>query len=132
MNIRGYEDRDLKRVQQIHRKQDLGYDFPAIADRTFFIRIVGEHEGRVVQAAFAHITAEIYFMLDPEAGTPQERHLWFLSMQEVGRELARQPGGLDDLHAFLPPQLEKAFAKRLMVHGWKKALWPCYWAELGD
>jgi hypothetical protein len=132
VKIRAYDDRDLKQVQQIHRAQNLGYDFPPINDPTFFIRIVGEHEGKIVQAAFAHITAEIYFMLDPETGTPQERHLWFLSMQEVGRELASNPGGLDDLHAFLPPQMEKSFARRLMVHGWKKALWPAYFCELGD
>lgn len=132
MIIRGYEPKDLAEVQAIHRAQNLGYDFPPINDPTFFIRVVGEHEGKIVQAAFAHLTAEIYFMLDPEIGTPQERHLWFLSMQEVGRELAWKPGGLDQLHCWLPPQMEKAFAKRLMKHGWRKALWPCYWAELGD
>lgn len=132
MIIRAYETKDGPAVREMHRAQGLGYEFPKLDDPTFFIRLVGEHEEKIVQAAFAHLTAEIYFMLRRDVGTPLERHLWFLEMQEVGRELARKPGGLDDLHAFLPPQLERAFAKRLMAHGWKKALWPAYFVEVNQ
>lgn len=132
MIIRAYESKDLAEVKAIHEAQRLGYDFPNIDAPTFMLRLVGEHEGKIVQAAFAHLTAEIYFMLRHDVGSPQERHLWFLSMQEVGRELAWKPGGLDDLHAFLPPQMERAFGKRLMIHGWKKALWPAYFVEVNQ
>jgi hypothetical protein len=130
LKIRPYESSDLPAVRAIFDAQQLGYSFPDLEKPTYFIRLVGERDGRVVQAAFAHLTAEIYFLLDRTHGTPQERHLDFMDMQEVGRELAWKPGGLDDLHAFLPPQLERAFGKRLMAHGWKKALWAPYFAEL--
>ena len=130
MHIRAYRPEDLAAVKAIFDAQELGYKFPDLEKPTYFIRLVGEEDGRVVQAAFAHLTAEIYFLLDRTHGTPQQRHLDFMAMQEVGRELAWKPGGLDDLHAFLPPQLERAFGKRLMAHGWKKALWPPYFTEL--
>ncbi len=130
MRIRAYESSDLTAVRAIFDAQQLGYEMPDLEKPTFFIRLVGEEGGKVVQAAFAHLTAEIYFLQDRTHATPQERHLNFIAMQDVGRELAWKPGGVDDLHAFLPPQLERAFGKRLMAHGWKKALWPCYFAEL--
>ena len=132
MNIRLYEPKDRAAVEAIHARQNLGYDFPDLERPTWMIRLVGEQDDKIVQAAFAHLTAEIFFMIDKGNGTPQERHLGFLQMQEVGRELAYKPGGLDDLHAFLPPQIERQFAKRMMRHGWKKALWPCYWADVTE
>ncbi len=130
MKIRAYETADLPAVKAIFDAQQLGYDFPDLDQPTFFIRLVGEQDGRVVQAAFAHLTAEIYFLIDRTVGTPQERHLNFMAMQEVGRAMAWKPGGLDDLHCWLPPQLEKSFAKRLQIHGWRKSQWPCYVTQL--
>jgi hypothetical protein len=129
MLIRRYEPKDLPAVKAIFDAQQLGYEFPDLDKPTFFICIVGEQDGRVVQAAFAHLTAEIYFLQDRTAGTPQERHINFMAMQDVGAELA-WTGGLDDLHAFLPPQLERAFGKRLMAHGWKKSMWPAFFRPL--
>jgi hypothetical protein len=129
VNIRAFEKGDLEAVKKMY-DPSLGYEFPDLENPLFFIKIVGEQDGQIVQGAFAHLTAEIYFLLRKDVSTPQQRHLWFLEMQEVGRELARKPGGLDDLHAFLPPQLERAFAKRLMVHGWKRSLWPAYFVEV--
>jgi hypothetical protein len=130
MLIRHYQPSDLEAVKRIHAQQKLGYELPDLEKPTFFIRLVGEKDGKIVQAALAHLTAEVYFLIDHTEGTPQERHLDFLNMQDVGRELAYKPGGLDQLHAFLPPQLERAFGKRLMAHGWKKALWPCFFTDL--
>ena len=61
------------------------------------LKLVGEDDGKVVQAAFAHLTAEIYFLIDAKWKTPQERLLAFLAMQDVGKALAYKPGGLEDL-----------------------------------
>ena len=130
MNIRLYEPKDRAAVEAIHARQGFAYDFPDLEKPTWMIRLVGEDEGQIVQAAFAHLTAEIFFMIDPAKGTPQERHFGFLQMQDVGRELAYKPGGLDDLHAFLPPPIERKFARRLVRHGWRKALWPAYWCDV--
>lgn len=126
MIIRPYEAEDLAAVEEIHKAQRLGYDFPELEHPSYFIRLVGEKDGQIVEAAFAHLTAEIHFMVRTDVATAQERHFWFLEVQEVVCQLSWNPGGLIDLHAFLPPQLERAFAKRLMAHGWKRPLWPCY------
>lgn len=130
MNIRAFKPQDLEACKEIHAKQGFQYKFPDLANPLFFIKVVGEDEGKVVQAAFAHVTAEIYFLQDREWKTPQERLLSFLAMEDVGRSLAWKPGGLEDLHAFLPPQLERPFGKRLVAHGWRKVQWPCFVSEV--
>ena len=130
MKIRAYKPEDLEACKELHAKQGFDYKFPDLANPLFFIKAVGEEDGKVVQAAFAHLTAEIYFLLDPKWKTPQERLLAFLAMQDVGKALAYKPGGLEDLHAFVPPQIEKHFGKRLAAHGWQKVSWPCFVTEV--
>ena len=130
MEIRAYKPADLEACKTLHAKQGFSYDFPNLEGPLYFIKLVGEQDGQIVQAAFAHVEAQIYFLVDPTWGTPQQRHLAFLAMQDVGSELAYKPGGLDALQAFLPPSIEKSFGKRLTAHGWKKAPWPCYFREL--
>lgn len=127
MIIRQYTDKDLDACREIHAKQGFQYDFPNLQSPLYFIKLVGEQDGKVVQAAFAKVTAEIYFMQNGEWATPQERMVSLLALQDVGRELAYKPGGLEELLAFLPPPIEKRFGKRLMAHGWKKAPWQAYY-----
>lgn len=138
--IRDFEPKDLEATKRIHAAQGFAYEFPKLTVRDpdggrrenplYFIKLVDEREGQIVQAAFAHLTAEIYFLLDPKWSTPQERHLAFLEMMDVGRQKAWHPGGLEDLHAFLPPQVERSFGKRLLAHGWNKAPWSPYFTEV--
>ncbi len=130
MKLRAYQPGDLEACKALHAQQGFAYPFPNLDSPLFMIKLVGEADGRVVQAAFAHLTAEIYFLQDPKWRTPQERLLAFLCMQEVGKSLAYKPGGLEDLHAFVPPQIEKPFGKRLSAHGWQKVSWPCFVTEV--
>lgn len=130
MQIRAYDKKDLEACKQLHAKQGFDYKMPDLESPLYFIKLVGEQNGEIVQAAFAKVTAEIYFMQDHQWATPQERLVSFLAMQDVGRELAYKPGGLEELIAFLPPPIEKRFGKRLMAHGWKKAPWQPYYSEV--
>jgi hypothetical protein len=92
-------------------------------DPLYFLKIVGEENARIVNAGIAHLTAEIFFLADPQAGTPQERYHNFVMLEDFGCKLAYVQGGLSDLHLWCPPPIEKAFGRRLMRLGWRKPLW---------
>ncbi len=107
------------------------YELPNLDDPLFFIKLVGEQDGRIVNAGIAHLTAEIYFLADTKAGTPRQRYSNFLAMHEAGCEVAYRQGGLSDLHCWIPPEVAKPFGRRLLKLGWKKPLWTSFAKELG-
>jgi hypothetical protein len=117
LTIRPYSEQDLSRIQAIHRRQGLAYELPDLDDPIFFSKTVLEHEGEVIMAVAARMTAEVYLLVDPEAGTPAERWVRFQKLHRaVETDVLRH--GLDDAHCWLPPELSKSFAKRLARLGW--------------
>src|SRR5271165_3905701 len=71
----------------------------------------------IVGAALLRLTAEAYLLLDPKAGSPRERWEWLLGLHGVTeREAVRL--GLEDVHAWLPPEIAAKFGKRLTRLGW--------------
>ena len=71
----------------------------------------------ILGAALLRLTAEAYLLLDPRAGTPRQRWQWLLALHEVARRDAWQRG-LEDVHAWLPPQIAHKFGKRITQLGW--------------
>lgn len=131
MQIRFYRPDDLAQLEALHRAQGFEYEMPNLQDPLYFIKLVGEENGRIVNAGIAHLTAEIYFLADMKSGTPQQRYDSFLTMHESFCEVAYRQGGLSDIHAWLPPEIAKPFGRRLMKLGWKRPLWASYAKELG-
>ncbi len=131
VQIRPYRQEDLPELERIHKAQGFNYAFPDLENQSYFIKLVGvDDDGKIVAGAIAHLTAEIFFLLDPKDGTPEERFKRFEQIEAEGRRVAWYPGGLDDVYAMLPPPIEKRFGKRLMSLGWVKNLWKCYSREL--
>jgi hypothetical protein len=131
MTIRFYRPDDLAQLEQLHRAQGFEYEMPDLSDPLYFIKLVGEQDGKIVNAGIAHLTAEIYFLADPNAGTPRQRFDNFLTMHEAGCEAAYRTGGLSDLHAWLPPEVARPFGRRLRKLGWRRPLWTSFVKELG-
>jgi len=73
----------------------------------------------IVGAAFLRLTAEAYLLLDPHAGTPQQRWRWLLALHAAAERDAWQRG-LADVHAWLPPQIAQRFGKRITQLGWRR------------
>jgi hypothetical protein len=73
----------------------------------------------VVGAAFLRLTAEAYLLLDPHAGTPQQRWQWLLALHTAAERDAWQRG-LEDVHAWLPPPIASRFGKRIAQLGWRR------------
>jgi hypothetical protein len=81
--------------------------------------------GRVTMAVLLRLTAETYLLHDPAAGTPRLRWQRFLALHEAARNSAADRG-LDDVQAFLPPRVSRAFGRRLARLGWTHDPWPCF------
>jgi hypothetical protein len=126
MLIREYTDADLSALRRMHAAQAFGYAFPDLANPLFLTRLVLEDEsGTPVMAALLRLTCEAYLLHDPAAGSPRERWQRLLAMHAAVRADARARG-LEDVHAFLPPRVERAFGRRLARLGWVKDPWPSF------
>jgi hypothetical protein len=82
-------------------------------------------QGRISMAVLLRLTAEAYLLHDPAAGTPSLRWQRFLALHEAARNSVGARG-LDDVQAFLPPRVARAFGRRLARLGWRQDPWPCF------
>jgi hypothetical protein len=80
---------------------------------------------RIAMAVLLRLTAEAYLLHDPAAGTPRQRWQRFLALHEAAQRSAAARG-LDDVQAFLPPRVARAFGRRLACLGWTQDPWPCF------
>jgi hypothetical protein len=118
MLVREYREGDLEALLRLHARQGFDYAFPDISDPIFLSKLLVEDEsGRPVMASLARLTCEMYLLVDSEAGSPRERYGRLLALHSAGeRDLVAR--GLDDAHAWLPPQIAKRFGRRLAALGW--------------
>lgn len=131
ITVREYKDTDLDALRHMHALQNFAYPFPDIADPIFISKLIVEDgSGRQVMASLARLTCEMYLLMDPHAGTPRDRLARLLALHAVGeRDLIGR--GLDDAHAWLPPQVAKRFGRRLAALGWiRDDTWPPYCRKL--
>lgn len=133
MQIRAYEESDLAALQAIHQKQGFTYPFPDLSNPLFLTKLVlgREEPGKgIAGAALLRLTAEAYLLLDPEAGSGRQRWQCLLGLHEATRRdaLAR---GLEDVHAWLPPEIAARFGKHLTKLGWlRDDAWTPYCRKL--
>jgi hypothetical protein len=156
MRIREYTSADFDSLRRMHAAQGFGYPFPDLDSPLFLAKLVLEDdlddspkkietaEGReeahrnspaessagadprhVVMAVLLRLTAETYLLHDPAAGTPKLRWQRFLALHEAARSSAAARG-LDDVQAFLPPRVARAFGRRLARLGWTRDPWSCF------
>ena len=126
-HIRTFDDCDLQHLHRIHTAQGFQYQFPDLQNPLFLTKLVlvsdeqsreeAANAPRIVGAALLRLTAEAYLLLDPQAGTPRQRWQWLLALHAATKQEAAQRG-LEDVHAWLPPQIAVKFGKRLTRLGW--------------
>jgi hypothetical protein len=140
MRIREYIPSDLEALRRLHAAQGFGYPLPDLDSPLFLTKLVLEDDGedgnsgreladrnspRVTMAVLLRLTAEAYLLHDPAAGTPRRRYQHFLALHDATRTAALVRG-LDDVQAFLPPRVARAFGRRLARLGWMRDPWPCF------
>jgi hypothetical protein len=143
---------DLDDLRRMHAPQGFGYPLPDLESPMFVSKLVLEEDDgddgsengrevmdgdslrdnsrrhpfpRVTMAILQRLTAETYLLHDPAAGTPRLRWQHFLALHDAARRSSAQCG-LDDVQAFLPPRIARAFGRRLERLGWRHDPWPCF------
>jgi hypothetical protein len=145
VHVREYKSSDLDALRRMHAAQGFDYPLPDLESPLFLSKLVLEDDGeefdlgreeahlnsppadssRVTMAILQRLTAETYLLHDPAAGTPRRRWKCFLALHEAARGAATERG-LDDVQAFLPPPIARAFGRRLVRLGWTRDPWPCF------
>ncbi len=116
--IRKYRQSDLARIQELHRRQGFEFDFPDLSDPVFAVSSVVE-DGEAQMAAFLKITAESYLFVNPEYADPLARWQTLLRVHEDVKRQATDLG-LSEVTCWLPPNLSRAFQRRLRKLGWQE------------
>src|SRR5690242_19934659 len=118
MLIRQFTDDDLQALKRMHSRQGFEYAFPDVSDPIFVSKLVLEDDdSRIAMASLARLTCEMYLMLDPSLGTPQDRFLRIAALHRDG-ERALVSRGLDDALAWLLPEISRRFGMSLRAVGW--------------
>lgn len=141
--IRNFHDdaEDLGEAERIHADGNLDQRcFPdlvivdgegkRIPNPLFIEKLVMEQHGVPVMMMFLKVTSEVYLLLDHDVATPEQRLAWLTELKNfmAARAIER---GLDQMTAFIPTEMEKAFAKRIEEMGFVKSPWQSYTLNLG-
>lgn len=130
MRIRAYREDDLAAIERMHRESGLPANcLPVLTNPLFKVKIVADQQGKVVQAGFVKLTGEAFILVDHTHATPQER-LDALEELVVHGLADAAKVGLDDVSAWLPPEVERAFGPRLKALGFRESPWKSYSALL--
>jgi hypothetical protein len=128
MDLRELLLADVPALERLHASMNLDYKLPD-ARTAFFVK-TGMFDGdRLVTAVLGRLTSEAYLLIDGKWATPAER---WENVQRLIVASAQQAKlmGIDDVHVWIPPTIEKRFAKRLEDFAFVKAPWNCYTAKL--
>lgn len=139
--IRQFTQEDESSALEIHRVNELPDNcFPnlyiwneqceKVPNPLFMVKAVHQTEdGTPSMMAFVKITGEIFLLLSHEVGTPEQRWEWLKEFKEwVAQEAYRH--GLEQISAFVPPEIEESFAKRLQDMGFQKSPYVCWTLNL--
>ena len=86
----------------------------------YIIKSTLESDGQIAMMCFVKVRSELYFFVNHEVGTPEDRWEW---LQVFKSHIVREAylHGLDQITAFVPPEIEKSFGKRLEDLGFRKS-----------
>jgi len=128
--IREFQLSDIERTREIHEANGLPENcFPDLSDPLFVVKLAVEHEGKAVMASFLKGASELFLVVDHNAGTPAERWEWLQQLTEEMKKKAWELG-LDQMSAWIPPEIAESFEKRLIELGFTESKWRCFTCNL--
>jgi hypothetical protein len=130
MIIREYRDSDLKALRSIHEKSQFNYELLAPNHKDIVVKRVLDQDGPRA-AVFLRRTHEAYLLIDKDWATPFARLSALRAMHNDVHGHAHE-AGITEVFFWMPPEIEKSFARRLGKWGWKKQLWHSYSNDVRD
>ncbi|HEY2496567.1 MAG TPA: hypothetical protein VGK24_05820 [Candidatus Angelobacter sp.] len=122
---RKYQKADKPAIEAMFSRQGFEYELPDFDSNNFLARrVLVDAYDRPVMAIGARLTTEGYMLHDPDWETPGWRLAGFEMLHRSMRVELREKG-VQDIHIWLPPAIERSFGRRLMrdFH-WSRPLWP--------
>lgn len=105
----------------------LGYQFPDISSPLFFQKAVAEENGEISGAAAIRLIGEAFLWLADGSKIRKGRVL--SSIYPIIGGKAKE-NGLEDVSAWIPPQIEPDFSEALHGIGFVPSPWPCWSMKL--
>ncbi len=133
MRVRAFEKRDVPKVEQIFRDMGFDYEFPDLSDPIFErVSVLVDDDDSPVQVLAAKKTVEMYLLMDKDWANPRWRLEGFKRIHEEMR-MALLDVGYADANAWLPPEVEKSFGRKLVrLFKWTRGRWQSYSRNLKD
>ena len=116
--IRELQSEDSSAVESLHSAGGLDYAIPDLSSPLFISKkVVTDASGRILGIGMLRLTAEAYFIADPDlTGTQKIRAMLELQPAVLSEAWKK---GIDEVEARIPETcLPKGFAKILSAFGW--------------
>lgn len=126
--IREYQPSDLPAVERMFQAVGFNFKLPNMANPNMVVKLVNDDGEGPTMLIAGRRTLEAFILVDHKAKAPTHSYVDFLNLHDAGMEAGKLLG-YDDVHAFLAPPIEKAFARRLIALGWHEP-WKPYTREL--
>ncbi len=130
MIIRQFTDDDLEVMKRIHSSSGLPMNcLPNFLDERFVVKRIAENGTGLMMGGFLKLIGEIFLLVDHSKGNPEQR---WEALQRLTAEGLFQASrmGLDSVTAWIPPEIEESFTKRLGSLGFERSKWNSYSAIL--
>lgn len=79
-----------------------------------------------IAAVLTKPIAEAYLLFDPSHGTPMQR-LAAIQALEGPTIIQLGENGYREANAWIPPDICRAFGRRMVKMGWQMTDWPCFY-----
>lgn len=125
MNIRQAGPDDYESIKELYQKMAFDYTLPTM-DEFVDIQVVVNENDKIIMCLAARKEVNYYLLMDPECElNPFMKWEYFKKILSLSFDAIRKLG-FHMCNAWLPPEIEKSFGRRLQKVGAKKAAWPCY------
>lgn len=111
-------------IAELHQKMGINYPLPNFESP---LMILTEESKSRKAACAVKMIGEAYLWIDPESSA-RDRVEGIREVSEKAIEAARI-FKLEDVSAWIPPQIEPRFAHMLSELGWRRSPWPA-WSRL--
>lgn len=108
-------------VKELHERMKIGYEFPKLDSELFCVKkLILENEEPVAAGALK-LTSEAFLWVEPNR-SDYKKSIDIVTLMQYCHDRARLLG-LQDITAWVPPEIEASFAGMLQKLGWERSPW---------